>query len=179
MGNGRGNAIPHRLKYMPNGSRDFYEKELPALEAFFAPIAGSLTEFGIRHHLMLDRYYHQSPSWRFNFRHPKSGVGSLDVMKWTEDSIKISLLWWIDDYDKFTRFLRWDETQEYQVGSGDLAQILETQLRRVLSWEPGEWTQVAADYEQLWKPYPREWIETDVERYPTPKLEHGDKPDVK
>src|SRR5262245_29109271 len=39
------------------------KKELPALEAFFAPIAGVLKDFADDHSLMLDRYYHQSPSW--------------------------------------------------------------------------------------------------------------------
>src|SRR5262245_864534 len=51
---------------MPNGNPDFYEKELPALEAFFAPTAGVLKDLADDHNLMLDRYYHQSPSWRFN-----------------------------------------------------------------------------------------------------------------
>ena len=155
---------------MPNGSADFHKKELPALEAFFAPMADVLNEFGSRHNLMLDRYYHESPSWRFNFKHPKGGVASLDVMKESADSIKIHLYWWVDDYDVFTRFIRTDETPSYGIKSAELAQILEEQLRAILSWVPGEWTQVATGYEQSWKPQGRKWLEKDVERYPIPKV---------
>ena len=133
-------------------------------------MAEALNEFGSKHNLMLERYYHEAPSWRFNFRHPKGGVASLDVMKQSEDSIKIYLYWWIDDYDKFTRFVRTDKSPSYEVGSIDLTQILEERLRVVLSWEPGAWTQVATGYEQFWKPQGKKWLQKDVERYPIPKV---------
>ena len=155
---------------MPNGNPKFHEEELPALESFFSEIAGVLNRFASSHNLMLDKYYHQSHSWRFNFRHPKGGVASIDVMKESDDSIKIYLYWWVDDYDKFTRFARTDETPAYEVGSIDLAQVLEERLRTVLSWEPGTWTQVAMGYEQFWKPQGEKWLQKDVERYPMPKV---------
>lgn len=155
---------------MPNGSHEFYEKELLALETFFAQIADVLNEFASKHSLMLDRYYHDSPSWRFNFRHPKGGVASIDVMKQADDSARIYNYWWIDDYDQFTRFLRMEEAATFKLGDPDLARILEEQLRTVLSWQPGEWTWTATDFEQTWGPFPREWIDKDPERYPVPKL---------
>ncbi len=134
---------------MPNGNPDFYEKEFPEYEAFFAPVAHSLRSFSSKHNLMLDRYYHESPSWRFNFRHPKGGVSSLDVIKESESSVKIGLYWWIDDYDNFTRFVRSDETPSFEVTNADLIPILEEQFSKVLSWELGDWTTIATGYEQI------------------------------
>lgn len=155
---------------MPNGSRDFREKELPALESFFAPMAGVLCVFGSKHNLMLVRYYHEFPSWRFNFRHPKGGVASLEVMKASEVSIKIYLYWWVDDYGNFTRLSRSGETPSYGVGDPDLPRILEEQFRKVLSWEPGGWTQVATVYEQSWSRMGKKWHEQVVESYPMPTV---------
>ena len=155
---------------MPNGSPDFYEKDLPALEAFFAPIADVLNRFADRHNLMADHYYHQSPSWRYNFRHPNGGVASIDVMKESADSVKVHLYWWVDDYDRFTRFSRTSSSAEVRIGAVDLTSVLEEEFDRVLSWQPGEWTHIASGYENSWGPMGREWLEGDVERYPKPKV---------
>ena len=130
---------------MPNGDPDFYEKEFPELESFFAPVASVLTEFGRRHNLALEKYYHQSPSWRFNFRHPQGGVASLDVMRESAESIKIYSYWWVDDYDTFSRSIKRDETPPGRLADTDLGRILEDRLADILSWEKGAWTQVASD----------------------------------
>ncbi|MBD0370686.1 MAG: hypothetical protein ICV60_07625 [Pyrinomonadaceae bacterium] len=155
---------------MPNGNPKFHEEELPALEAFFSKIAGVLTQFAARHNLMLVKYYHQVPSWRFNFRHPKGGVATIDVMKETDDSAKIHSYWWLNDYDRFTHFSKLGEPELFNTGEANLDSLLENKLREILSWELGEWTQVATGYEDYWKSYGRDFIEKDVERYPEPKL---------
>jgi hypothetical protein len=155
---------------MPNGSPDFYERELQALEAFFAPIADVLSTFAESHNLILDRYYHESPSWRFNFRHPKGGIASIDVMKESDESIKTHLYWWVDDYYKFTRFSRVSSSKEIRIRDVNLVNILEEELKRVLAWEAGEWTNVTTGYEKIWSPMGREWLEKDAERYPEPKV---------
>jgi hypothetical protein len=155
---------------MPNGNPKFHEEELPALEAFFSQIADVLNQFASRHNLMLDKYYHESPSWRFNFRHPKGGVASIDVMKESDDSVKIHGYWWLDDYDKFTRFLKTDESEEFNVDAVNLNDLLENKFKAILSWELGEWTRIATGYEEYWKPQGRKWIEKNVERYPKPKV---------
>ncbi len=155
---------------MPNGNPKFHEEELPALEAFFSQIADVLNQFASRHNLMLDKYYHESHSWGFNFRHPKGGVASIDVTKESDDSVKIYGYWWLDDYDKFTRFLKRDESEEFDLGAINLSGLLENKFKEILSWELGEWTQVATGYEEYWKPQGRKWIEKDVERYPKPKV---------
>ena len=154
---------------MPNGSPKFHEEELPALDSFFSLIADLLNEFASRHHLSLAKYYHQSHSWRFNFRHPKGGVASIEVMKETDDSVKLYSYWWHDDYDTFTRYAKRDESGLLEAGKLS-ANLLEKKLKEILSWELGEWTETATGYEEHWKPYGREFIEKDVERYPRPKV---------
>lgn len=155
---------------MPNGNPKFHEEELPSLEAFFSQIGDVLNQFSSQHNLALDKYYHQSPSWRFNFRHPKGGVASIDVMKESDHSLKIDCYWWLDDYDKFTRFIKRDESEVLDVGSVKLSDLLENKFREILSWKLGEWTQIATGYEEYWKPQGSKWIEKDVERYPQPKV---------
>jgi len=155
---------------MPNGDPDFDEKEFPVLESFFAPIADLLTTFAARYNLMLEKYYHQLPSWRLNFRHPKGGVSSLEVMRDSPGSIKVYRYWWIDDYDNFSRSIRRDETQAYELTNTDLNRILEEQFRGMLSWDRGAWTQVATGYESSWKRQGRKFIESEVARYPEPKV---------
>lgn len=163
---------PSRLQneFMPNGNPKFHEDELPALEAFFTPIADVLTHFASDHNLMLDKYYHQSPSWRLNFRHPKGGIASIDVMKESDHTLKIYGYWWLDDFDKFTRFIKRDESDVLDVGDTNLRVLVEKKFKEILSWELGEWTQNATGYEEYWKPQGRKWIEKDVERYPKPKV---------
>jgi len=155
---------------MPNGDREFYEEEAPALDLFFSQIADVMNHFASRHNLLLNKYYHQYPSWRFNFRHPKGGLASIEVVKASDESLKIYGCWWLDDYDKFTRFLKRDEPELFNIGAVNLNEVLEKKFKEILSWELGEWTQVATGYEKAWKPQGREWVEKDVERYPKPKV---------
>jgi hypothetical protein len=155
---------------MPNGHPKFHEEELPVLEAFFSQIADVLNQFASRHNLMLDKYYHESHSWRFNFRHPKGGVASIDVLKETDNSVKIYGCWWLDDYDKFTRFLKRDESEKFELSNVNLSELLKNKLKEILSWELGEWTQIASGYEEIWRPMGKKSIQKDVERYPKPKV---------
>ena len=155
---------------MPNGNPDFHEKELPVLESFFAPIANLLTAFGAKHNLMLEKYWHEFPSWRFSFRHPKGGVACLEVMRDSPSSIKLYRYWWIDDYDNFSRYAKRDETQRYELATPNLKQILEEQFSGLLSWDKDTWTQVATGYESSWKRHGRESFERDVARYPEPTV---------
>lgn len=154
---------------MPNGKRKVSEKELPEFEALFPQIADVLNDFASRHNLMIERFYHDAPCWKFNFRHPRGGVGSIDVYIESRDSLKIYSHWWIDDFNKFARFLRTEETPEYKIDSINLAEILKGYLKQILSWQTNELTQVDIDYEQYWKPY-KEKLLNYTERYPEPKV---------
>lgn len=158
------------MESVPNGNPKFREEELPGLELFFSSIADTLNEFAAKHNLRIDRYYHQSPSWAFRFRHPKGGAASVEVMREADDSIMVYSSWWLDDYKAFTRFARGDEGVQSRMGDENLEQILEEQFRRILSWELGEWTEVVTGFEAAWESAGKEYVEGDVERYPMPRV---------
>ncbi len=152
---------------MPNGIPEFEESVPENITAFFAQIADMLNEFASRHNLMTERYYHGSHCWMFGFRHPNGGIGSIDVMRESDETIKIYTHWWIDDFEKFARFLRTEETVEQEFMN--LADVLEEQFQKILTWQISELTKVETDYEPYWKPYKKE-LQNYVEQYPSPKL---------
>ncbi|MBA3786012.1 MAG: hypothetical protein H0X15_10855 [Acidobacteria bacterium] len=154
---------------MPNGNPKFHEEEFPILESFFSKVANVLSEFGSTHNLKLEKYYHDNPSWRFNFQHPKGGIASIDVVKESDDSVRICRYWWIDDYDKFSRYIKRDESKTIKISDVNLI-FLKNQLEEILSWKLSEWTQTATGYENYWKPQGKDWIEKDVEKYPKPRI---------
>ena len=142
---------------------------MPVLELFFSNIAAVLTQFASEYNLALERYYHQEHSWRFNFRHPKGGAASIEVMKESETQVKVYNYWWLDDYDKFTRYAKQSGSEvleREQVNSN----LLENHLREILSWDIGDWTQITTCYEEFWKHHGRDFIEKDVERFPLPRI---------
>src|SRR5262245_14965727 len=94
---------------MPNGDPNVHVETLPRLEYFFSTLSEVLNAFSSKHDLLVDKYWHQFPSWRLSFRHPKGGVACLEVMK-EEDGIKIYSYWWLDKYDEFTRYSKRTES---------------------------------------------------------------------
>ena len=155
---------------MPNGNPKFREEELTNLELCFSAIADTLIEFAAKHNLRVDHYYHQMPSWKFSFKHPKGGVASVEVWKERDDLVMVYSIWWLDDYDMFTRFIKGDEGTAFRMGDENLEQVLEAQFRKILSWQLNAWTKVVTGYEPAWSPLGKEWCEMDVGRYPKPKI---------
>jgi hypothetical protein len=96
---------------VPNGNPDFDPK---AAEQWFAPIAGVLESFAQRHNLLVDRYYHDTPSWTFRFNHPRGGQASLGVSCDAGETASIYSSWHVDDYDRFTRSIHWRKSRKDQ-----------------------------------------------------------------
>jgi hypothetical protein len=148
---------------MPNGDPDFHVNEEPKLEAFFGPIAEVLTDFSRRHNLELQKYYHQASSWDLTFRHPQGGVGKIDVCRYTDETILLNDLrslalggkidayshtdakvflasiWWYDDHDKLTRFIKHVKHEPISRDAQLLLEALESSLKLILSWQFGQW----------------------------------------
>jgi hypothetical protein len=154
---------------MPNGNSKFAEEARPEFEAFFLPIGDTLEEFAFKHSLRLVKYYHDAPSWRFNFTHPKGGAASVDVMKESSDELKIYQYWWIDSFSKFTRSIK---TSESELLNRDLItlDLLRNKLTEILGWKLDEWTEIASGYEEYWKPYGKELLEVKLEQFPMPRI---------
>lgn len=155
---------------MPNGSPDFKHEELPVVEEFFSTINDVLTRFGHEFNLTIDRYWHRLPSWRFTFKHPNGGLGCIEVMKTGESEIKIYSYWWLDDFDKGTRYSRHMESETYRLQDLQLYNLLGTELKLLVTWRPGDWTNISRGFEEAWSSYKKEDFLSFNDSYSLPRL---------
>jgi hypothetical protein len=159
---------------MPNGlSHDpQWNDILAGYEVFFAPINTVLTAFAADHNLLLEKYYHDAPCWSLRFAHPSSGEAKVDICRGEDSKAKVSGVWWCDDYDTFTRSLRYsDEIRCEPIPEIVQPALLET-LKVVVAFERGKWSQVATGYRDIWK---KTWTKSQFEKLteglPKPKLD--------
>jgi hypothetical protein len=149
---------------MPNGSPEFNVREL---ERFFSVLAAILESFAQRHHLRLEKYYHQAPSWAFLFRHPSGGVGKLEVQRANEMAVCILSNWWYDDFDAATRFIRTTSVGPMPPNS-ELGVQLENALSELLSWRFGDWHERHMGYTNWRKTWTKEQFQRLLAEYPEP-----------
>jgi hypothetical protein len=149
---------------MPNGDPGFDVKEL---ERFFSPQAAALQSFAQRHHLRLKKYYHQSPSWRFLFRHPTDGVAQIAVERDGARAVRILLERWYDDFDATTRFVKRTMLGPMPLDSA-FAFELEKALSELLSWRFGDWDERHSGYANWKKNWTREQFLELAAEYPEP-----------
>jgi hypothetical protein len=150
---------------VPNGNADF---DLDVVQKWFSPIAGVLVSFATRHNLLVDRYYHDSPSWTFRFNNPRGGQASVSVSCNAGESAAIYSSWHIDDYDRFTRFIHWRKPREVSKDENTLIQELELELSAILAVPLGQWNQVADGYAKIWGGYTKDEFAKMTPSYPNP-----------
>jgi len=126
------------------------------LDAYFAPLSATLNSFAERHGLLVEKYYHDSPSWSLCFGHPKGGQAKIDVSAESEEHICVQAVWWVDDYASFSRSLRWGEKLHQARQPEEVAAAVNRSFSEVLHWEPGDWTQVAEGYKPYWSAFTAE-----------------------
>ena len=151
---------------MPNGDPDWHKTELPKLERFFAPLADEIRQFALTHNMSIERYYHEAPDWRLQFTPPQGGNATIDIRRVDDDTFAVTQCWYIDDYDAATRSLRWGKSPQFRVKDVRLSDVLRQALVEMLSWQKGEWTQVAGAYKEMWHRYTREQFENMSPRFP-------------
>jgi hypothetical protein len=150
---------------MPNGHPNFSSAEL---EIWFAPLASELAAFAASHNLLIDKYYHESPSWAFRFNHPKGGQASISVSVQTPQSAGVGSVWHLDDYDRFTRYLHWRKDRHINKSAAEIRSELELELAAVLATPLGLWNQVADQYRSVWSRYTKQEFERMTPNYPSP-----------
>lgn len=150
---------------MPNGNADF---DLAVAQKWFSPIAGVLVAFATRHHLLLDRYYHDCPTWTFRFNHPRGGQASVGLSCHAGPSALIHSSWHVDDYDRFTRFIHWRKPREVSKDEQAVTEELERELSVILAIPLGQWNQVADGYSNIWGRYTKDEFEKMTPSYPDP-----------
>lgn len=155
---------------MPNGDPVQWNKEFPKVEAFFSKISNVLQEFASSHNLMIKKYYHEGADWTFLFRHPEGGVGQIFAIKEGEEHVGVAGIWYVDDYDALTRYLKHAEVKKCSLEKPTLLALLNETFKLVLSWRKEDLASSGGKYNE-WKKHPRETIEGHALEYPIPKLD--------
>jgi hypothetical protein len=126
--------------------------------------------FAAEHHLRVDKYWNDFPSWRFSFRHPKGGVACIEVFREGETNLSLSAYWWVDDYDRGTRSSRVYRSEVLIGDSIKLEGLLEETLTTVVAWPLDSWTDVNTGLGDSWKrTFTKEQFERQVHDYPSLK----------
>ena len=120
----------------------------------------SVFRFANRHNIKIEKYYHESPTWSFLFRHPSGGIAKIDLARKSESTLGIWRYWWHDDYDKATRSIKTEEIQPIPVSDADVNALLESALTTILNWNFGDWDGVHDGYESSWHTH---WTKTQFE----------------
>ena len=132
---------------MPNGDPNFPIEEM---DNFFDPFKELIEGFADHHNLYFQKYYHDSPSWSLCFNNPKGGKAKISIVREKNDSLSVNSTWWLDDYDKYTRYIHWGSKKSCEKDVNSLSNALKSELFEILSWKLGNWTEVAKGYEDIW-----------------------------
>lgn len=149
---------------MPNGDPNFDRDEQ---EEWFGRIATPIQNFVAGHGLVLDKYYHDGPSWDLRFGHPLGGTTSIHVMN-AGAVARIITSWHLDDYDQFTRFLHWRDPIDVELDSDAISRALLDELEAILATPLGQWTEIATGYKREWGRYSKAQFEAMGPSYPLP-----------
>ena len=154
---------------MSKESQGFFKKEFLEIEEFFCEISGAISKFAKEYNLSIEKYPHQLSVWNLSFAHPKNGEAYIEVSKNIEDMIGISGHWFIDNYDKFTRYIKASAPILIPVSQKKLLyQYLTKELGAILAWERGVWSSVSKGYRNDWGKYSKEGFCDMKKKLPIP-----------
>lgn len=150
---------------MPNCNPNF---NLSEQEAWFAPLSECVGNVARRHNLLLEKYYHESPSWSLRFNHPRGGQASVTVSNGGPEVAKVGSVWHLDDYNCFTRFLHRRQPRDVSKEADCVRRELELEFATILAVPLGEWNQVARGYELVWGRFSKAEFQAMAPKYPDP-----------
>ncbi|MEQ8692110.1 MAG: hypothetical protein RIC89_14900 [Pseudomonadales bacterium] len=151
---------------MPNGNPSF---DLKQQEAWFAPILTSINAFANSHNLLVEKYYHESPSWCLRFNHPKGGKATIQIANRGQAVATISSHWHLDDYDSMTRSLHFGPNHEVSREPEAITKAIQHEFNYILSRNPGDWNRVVGGYDKVWNRYSKQEFEAMGPHYPDPR----------
>ena len=150
---------------MPNGDPNF---DAGTLEKRFRSVAADLEAFARSHNLVVDKYYHDSAAWFFRFRHPKGGDAHLAVHLPPSGIPSISSVWYLDDYDRFTRFIHHRPLRDVSQVGAKLCRELGVELTGILAVPLGQWTSAVNTFKPVWGKYTKAEFERMHPHLPDP-----------
>ena len=141
---------------MPNGNPDF---DAEKLDKWFEPIASVIEDFAKRRNLLIDKYYHDSPSWCLRFEHPKGGDAYIALLRDFAGQLLISSAWNFSCFEEFTMSSHCRDGEIIERAPGRVAKTLEREFLAVTDLELGNWTSISGGYEDVWGEYSKEeWL---------------------
>ena len=108
---------------------------------FFEPMKLELMRFCGDANLELQKYPHAHPSWRFVFRHPRTGAAFLEIRRKDRVVAHISAKWDYWDIDNKIVRRTTSEVHAVNINDGSIRPLLINLLKRCMDWdekEPGE-----------------------------------------
>lgn len=156
---------------MPNGhsNNPNYQNILAEYDVFFAPICDVLTNFSKKHNLLIQKYYHDAPMWSLCFRHPLGGQARIDASRSKDFKLTLSGVWWVDDFDKFTRSIKNTSPISCELREEEIEGNLSLVFKTILLFRHQDWSQVATGYKGIWDAtWTKEQFEKLEDNWPFP-----------
>lgn len=122
----------------------------PDLSAYFAPLREPLTTFAADHGMILQKYYHDAPTWSLCFGHPNGGQTKIDVTAVSDSEVQIQAIWWCDDYDTFTRSVAWGAKQNASLQEDRVMSTVKQTFQEALLWQDEARTDIVHGYASSW-----------------------------
>ena len=139
-------------------------------EGCSSPIGEYLNGFAESYHLLLEKYHHTHPVWNLCFSHPISGKAKIEI-EHGDDELTIMGIWWVDNYDTFTKSTKKTKSVRCGVSTAELHPLLLKTFREVLSFAFGDWSQVTTGYQGIWdEAWTKEQFEELSRQWPLPRL---------
>ena len=135
---------------MPNGNPDFDAEEL---NRWFERIAPVIEECAKWRNLLIDKYYHDSPSWCLRFKHPKGGKAYVSLPRDSAGQLIISSAWYVDSYEDFTRSCHFRECECIQRERASVAFALDCEFQSIPELHLGNWSNVWDGDGDVWGQY--------------------------
>ena len=155
---------------MPNGGYGTPE-QWTEIEQFFDGIGPTLTQFAESHRLKIEKYTHEAPMWSFLFRHPRGGVGKIDVYRAEDDRLRIWAYWWRDAYREAKRYWRAESVRE-EMPAAELAEssVLRSTLQSILEWDEASLEPAKGEMTSWHQYFTEEQFDALVDEYPEPRI---------
>jgi hypothetical protein len=139
-------------------------------QVVFSPIVDDLDEFGRKHGLVIEQFYHSAPIWHFVFRKKEGGKALVEIgYDPTSDLFYVTGVWWINNYkDCFSSSAKTAPMRlSTPVDHERLIDALEETLQTIKNWKLTNLTERSGPFPEWHSTWPTEQeFQVAESRYP-------------
>ena len=158
------------MRIRPGREYEDTERMLREAKKFFRRIARMLHSFAAEHNLLIEKYYHDGPSWDFIFQHPLGGFACINVEMVDEEHINMCAAWQFTDFKRGEYYDKHTEQAKFPIDNEVLLTELTDMLGQVLSWESDDLELIARRDPGVQERITEDEFQELIQRYPIPKL---------